>query len=870
MRCHPILRYFLFVGLLMVGGCQAKSSSETPLAATPDGADLKPQFDAVPTGDSIESGTAAQGANGKANSSAATPDTPRKPPVKPSPEQIARWNVPEYEPLRLLACYDGFGDPGVSSLALSPDGQQFVLGGAKLTLWNRQEPQPALDLLDQYQPGDVERPIRAVAITDDGKWLAAGDQQGKVRIWTRNDAMEVAAWQAHQGHLSQLAFSPDARLLATTGYSGEVHLWELPEGKKLKSLKMGQYELHHLVFLSNSLLASAGSEARVWDVEAGTEVAALTTKQVINPALGLSPDRRLLAFNDDESTLRLWDVQSSQPTGVILRGAGAHRISFSRDGKWIATYSNNSEIRIWEAATGRIVQVIDADGGRVSALDWFSDCDLLLVASEQGRVRIWGTPDTATAAGIEPIELPALAAPAAARQSLSSVQFLQVIDIRSFPRLPGAVPGWIDMSSCTYTVPAAQSEAEQFYRYALERAGWSEASATGGANELVFHKAGCELKVSFLPAATVGAGGEGDLQVSLSFGGNYDMRWLPKISAINAPGSLESPALVLYRSQAELTDLEVAVLKQFHEAGWTGYTRLAASSAEDPKTRTISMLQGGSQLTVFVGYLADSQTELVVQTSVSVSPKSLPLPPDSGWIEYDSSTDLQVVINTKLDLAQTVAFFDAQLATEGWLAREAGRQVKEERGWLPYIRGQQDLYLRLEALPKGGTRVIAGDAASSSWQLQKPVAENSEAPGIEVADFPLPRGANEVKYQVDEKRIDFVLADTLPPKLGQLFAAAMESLEWERDGAGIESDEYTFLTYKKAKLEIRLRARSKGKSSTAMISGDGLLWTKPLPAAPARISYETWLRRNRLPASLDRLEEFVQEMRKIPAGGKSK
>jgi hypothetical protein len=54
-----------------------------------------------------------------------------------------------------------------------------------------------------------------------------------------------------------------------------------------------------------------------------------------------------------------------------------------------------------------------------------------------------------------------------------------------------------------------------------------------------------------------------------------------------------------------------------------------------------------------------------------------------------------------------------------------------------------------------------------------------------------------------------------------------------------------------------------------MIGGDGLLWGKPLPTAPVRISYETWLRRNRRDASLDLLDEFTAQMHKIPAGRKN-
>ena len=131
------------------------------------------------------------------------------------------------------------------------------------------------------------------------------------------------------------------------------------------------------------------------------------------------------------------------------------------------------------------------------------------------------------------------------------------------------------------------------------------------------------------------------MQISLYFAGNYDARWLPKIFAIASKSSWGSFSSVIYRTKANLIDTEVALLRQFHDAGWTAYTRLAASGNEDPNARDFSLLQGGSILTVFVAPSADSPEELAIQTSVSVSNKSLPIPPDAGWIEFDNSTDLQ-------------------------------------------------------------------------------------------------------------------------------------------------------------------------------------------------------------------------------------
>src|SRR5262249_27447255 len=156
--------------------------------------------------------------------------------------------------------------------------------------------------------------------------------------------------------------------------------------------------------------------------------------------------------------------------------------------------------------------------------------------------------------------------------------------------LRGAAAGWSELGICHYNAPASQKDAELFYRYTLGKAGWMEAPPSAASSGLTFRKDGCELTVSFAAAAEA-SGGEGDLQVSLYFAGNYDVRWLPQFAALDSKSAYKSFSHVMYRTRADMTDVEAAVLKQLHEAGWTAYTRLAASSTEHPDSRTISMLQ---------------------------------------------------------------------------------------------------------------------------------------------------------------------------------------------------------------------------------------------------------------------------------------
>lgn len=797
-----------------------------------------------------------------------------KPRANPSAEQIKAWSVPADREFQMLACYD-FDDHFVQDMAVTPDGQQFVLAGSQLTLWKVGQSQPLLDLVASYpNESDVERPLLSVEVSPDGEWLAAGDKRGRLRVWKLRDQTEAYVIPAHEGRLTEIAISPDSQTVATTSYSGEVRVWQLADGQKLKTFKVDQQEVAALAFLSETRLATAGREVSLWDLATGEKVATVSNERVARPILGLWPDRQGLVYADQEGRAMVWDVASGKTIGPALSGTGAGLVDYSTDGQRIASYAADSTVRLWNAATRATTQVIDADGERTVALRWLPQSGALIVASERGRVRLWGTAAMASTLGITPPASPQLRESGTpTKRSDTPARFQQVIDVRSFPRLPQATAGFSYGGMESYVARVSQNDAELFYRHSLGEAGWLEAATVDpAAPGLNFQKDGCGLNVSFSSPVSSTGGREQDLQINLRFAGNYDARWLPRVAPVDGPGAFASMSFVSYRSRSDLTELEAALLRQLHDAGWIPFSRLASSHAEVPESRMLTFIQRGSVLTVSLGYPADSKSEIAVQAIVDVSRKALPLPPDASWIEFDSSTDLRLVANTRRTLQETIQFFDTEMALDGWLAREAGRYVdeKENRAFLPYIRGQQDVLVRLAQLPDGRTRILAGDAEQTSWQVANEVAATAPkaqvaVAGIEAADLELPAGASAVKFNVDEKQIEFLLAELSPQKYGEQFVQQLEALDWSRDGAGVVSDEYVFITLKGGKAEIELRARQRGDSTHVMIGGDGLLWSKPLPAAPVRVSYETWLRRGNKPATLELLDQFLDEMRQLPA-----
>jgi hypothetical protein len=787
---------------------------------------------------------------------AATVEKPVPPPA--TAEQIKLWTPSPFEPLELLGVYEWEKTSFTARAAALPDGKHFLVVGSRVLLWSLDNNKEPAHVFLELTSDDDDRDLLSLGVSPDGKWFAVGDSNGVLRVWNLADKSEIATKELYSTGIQDLAISPDSKEIATITYDGVVSIWSADKLEEIKKLEPDTTQLKQIEYVSPGVLAVAGESTLTCNTSTGAVVEKLAETRYAE-GLARSPDGTKFTYGAEEK-LVIVDTKTGKPDGEIAKAlSGREQVAFSPDGKFLATNSGGG-VQVWNVAERRLAQVIDCYGWPIAGVCWLPESNLLVVASDIGITRVWGTTEQGAAVGLKPLhgriakfDMPA-----------TPIQMQQVIDLRVLPQLPGSEMSVGGIGHLSLEVPVKSEEAMTFYRHFLADAGWTEVdSLSPHAPTLVFEKDGFRMTASFYES-------DGKTSVTLYHAGNLDLRTVPKFDAAEIKPSYESADNMSYSTKADLLTVETNILRVMSAAGWMPYTRLNTSHSEGDDSRDIEFLKNGTSLRVSIGKFPVAPESYTISYSRFPNNASVPVPPDAGYVEFDGSTDPKLIAISKMSFDELTKFYDTEMAKDGWIVREQGKSEKGDNAWLSYLRDQNDVTIGLAKLENGKTLVRCGQASGSLWENSLPKDEEEQAEeaataavGVQAADFPILNGTKVEKYDPLGETIELQIDSSTLADAAAKYSEAIEALGWKHDGRGMRDEEYTLLTFEKDDHEINFRARKQDGNAMISISGDGLLWTKELPGGKKLESYETWLRKNNLPPGLEHLERFEGEMKAL-------
>jgi len=222
----------------------------------------------------------------------------------------------------------------------------------------------------------------------DGKRVLTADDQG-ARMWDAASRQLLLTVNHVGGTVRQAMFSSDGARIVTAG-SG-VWIWDAATGEPVRELKAGEKQwLYRTLAVSSGLVAAidvTGGTVHVWDAEAGTLRAELSTDAPEMPLLAFSADGHWIATAGRDE-VRVFDTSTWKQVATI-RGPRVRCLSFDPTGPRLAVGTYDGIASIWEIPSGARLRGLRTGGASVDAVAFSLDGVLVATASRDGMEQVW-------------------------------------------------------------------------------------------------------------------------------------------------------------------------------------------------------------------------------------------------------------------------------------------------------------------------------------------------------------------------------------------------------------------------------------------------------------------------------------------------
>ncbi|MFK0690126.1 AAA family ATPase [Mesorhizobium sp. IMUNJ 23033] len=236
--------------------------------------------------------------------------------------------------------------------------------------------------------------VTHAAFNRTGDRIVTSSYDKTARIWDVRNGTETAVLRGHQGAVERAEFSPDGSRVITVARDGTARIWNTTSGEQLFVLQpLGNFPI--ATFSpdgSRVLTAGEGIDPSLWDAQTGTKV--LTVKSNGDSWADFVPDgRRFATARGSQRIVSIWNVEDGRLTRALQIHTWADSVAFSPDGSrmLISTWQPTRKDILWDVSNE--VQIATLAGHKsdtqLQGVTFSHDGRVIATVSLDGTARLW-------------------------------------------------------------------------------------------------------------------------------------------------------------------------------------------------------------------------------------------------------------------------------------------------------------------------------------------------------------------------------------------------------------------------------------------------------------------------------------------------
>ena len=306
-----------------------------------------------------------------------------------------QWRLPDARKIRLRI--GGI----IGNLDFSPDSTQLAIpSSVGIWIYDRQTSEELNQLKENRGLP------HSISFSPDGKTLASGGRT--MVLWDVPTGMQkaVLATELNYAGVTNFSFSADGRFLASSHRDGTVRLFDVVTAQQKTTFTGHTGEVYSISFSPDgkTLASACGTELWLWDVTTRKYKPIYIDLEVYNfepdgskiyedPVvfnLSFSPDGKTLATAHRDTTVRLWDVET-RTAKTIFKGHTDPVISvcFAPDGKTLVSGSWDKTVRLWNVVTGQHKATLEGHNEIIKGVAFSPDGKTIASGSVDGTIFLW-------------------------------------------------------------------------------------------------------------------------------------------------------------------------------------------------------------------------------------------------------------------------------------------------------------------------------------------------------------------------------------------------------------------------------------------------------------------------------------------------